>query len=315
MTVHFRRAQRQKAKLRLALAGPAGSGKTYSALLIAFGLGGRVALVDTERGSGELYSHLGEYDVCSLKAPFTPEKYIEAIRAAEDAGYDTVIIDSLSHAWAGPGGVLDIHGHLAQKCGNSWAAWRLVTPRHNDLVDAMLLSGCHIIATLRSKMEHVQVEENGRTVVKKVGTNLVQRDGLEYEFTVLLDLDQSHMAQASKDRTSLFDGQVFKPTPGTGQLLKEWLESGAGPDKADGADKSAGEDGDRSPGAALKSAPARGARSRCGCGDPAGAGPELLLSAPAPASPATAGAGGAGSGTAPSPRAQSRQAPAGPRPK
>ncbi|MDR9788379.1 MAG: AAA family ATPase [Peptococcaceae bacterium MAG4] len=88
-----------------------------------------MALIDTERGSGELYAHLGEYDVCSIEAPFTPEKYIEAIRAAEGAGYDTIIIDSLSHAWAGPGGVLDIHGHAADKSGNSWTAWRLVTPR------------------------------------------------------------------------------------------------------------------------------------------------------------------------------------------
>ncbi|HPZ43594.1 MAG TPA: ATP-binding protein [Bacillota bacterium] len=226
MAIQFHRAERKKAKLRLALAGPAGSGKTYSSLLIAFGLGGRVALIDTERGSGELYAHLGEYDVCSIEAPFTPEKYIEAIRAAEGAGYDTIIIDSLSHAWAGPGGVLDIHGHAADKSGNSWTAWRLVTPRHNDLVDAMLLSKCHIIATMRSKMDHVQTVENGKTVVKKVGMNPIQRDGMEYEFTVFMDLDQTHTATASKDRTSLFDGQVIKPTPETGQILKEWLESG-----------------------------------------------------------------------------------------
>jgi hypothetical protein len=226
MAIQFHRAQRKKAKLRLAFAGPAGSGKTYSALQVAFGLGGRVALIDTERGSGELYAHLGEYDVCSLEAPFTPEKYVQAIRAAEGAGYDVIIIDSLSHAWAGPGGVLDIHGYAADKGGNSWAAWRQVTPRHNELVDAMLLSRCHIIATLRSKMEHVQVVENGKTVVKKVGMNPIQRDGLEYEFTVFLDLDYNHTASATKDRTGLFDGQVFKPTAETGARLLEWLDSG-----------------------------------------------------------------------------------------
>ncbi|MBM7855876.1 hypothetical protein JOC37_002297 [Desulfohalotomaculum tongense] len=117
MAIQFHRAQRKKARLRLAIAGPAGSGKTYSALLIAFGLGGRTAMIDTERGSGELYVHLGDYDVCSLEAPFIPEKYVEAIQAAEGAGYDNIIIDSLSHAWAGPGGVLDIHGHAADRGG------------------------------------------------------------------------------------------------------------------------------------------------------------------------------------------------------
>lgn len=227
MAMQFHRAERKKAKLRLALAGPAGSGKTYSALLIAFGLGGRIAMIDTERGSGDLYAHLGDYDVCGIDAPFTPEKYIEAIRAAESAGYDTIIIDSLSHAWAGPGGVLDIQGHAADRSGNSWTAWRQVTPRHNDLVDTILLSKCHIIANMRSKMDHVQTVENGKTVVKKVGMNPIQRDGMEYEFTVFMDLDLSHTASASKDRTSLFDGQVFKPTPEIGEMLKEWLESGA----------------------------------------------------------------------------------------
>jgi hypothetical protein len=227
MAIQFHRAERKKAKLRLALAGPAGSGKTYSALLLAFGLSGRVAMIDTERGSGELYAHLGNYDVCSLEAPFTPEKYIGAILAAESAGYDTIIIDSLSHAWAGPGGVLDIQGHAADKSGNSWTAWRQVTPRHNDLVDAILLSRCHIIATMRSKMDHIQTVENGKTVVKKVGMNPIQRDGMEYEFTVFLDLDLTHTASASKDRTSLFDGQVFKPAPDVGIKLKAWLEAGA----------------------------------------------------------------------------------------
>ncbi|MDO7788809.1 ATP-binding protein [Desulforamulus aquiferis] len=226
MPVQFQRAQRKRAKLRLALAGPAGAGKTYSALLISFGIGGKVAMIDTERGSGELYSHLGEYDVCTLEAPFLPEKYVEAIKAAEGAGYDIIIIDSLSHAWAGTGGVLDIHGYAADKSGNSWTAWRQVTPRHNELVDALLQSKCHIITTLRTKMDHIQTTENGKTLVKKVGMNPIQRDGMEYEMTVFIDMDQSHMASATKDRTTLFDGQVFKPSKETGKKLVEWLDSG-----------------------------------------------------------------------------------------
>jgi len=220
----FHKAERKRGKLRLAIAGPAGSGKTYSALLIAFGIGGRVAFIDTERGSGELYDHLGEYDACTLEAPFEPKKYVAAIRAAEEAGYNTIIIDSLTHAWAGTGGLLDRHGMIADKSGNSWAAWRMVTPQHNELVDALLQSSCHIIATMRSKMEYTQVEEGGKKSVKKLGMSPIQRDGMEYEFTVFMDIDQNHTASSTKDRTTLFDGQYFKPSKQTGRMLMEWLE-------------------------------------------------------------------------------------------
>lgn len=221
----FHKAERKKGKLRLGLAGPAGSGKTYSALLIAFGLGGRVAMIDTERGSGDLYDHLGAYDVCSIEAPFEPRKYVEAIHTAEDLGYETIIIDSLSHAWVGQGGLLDVHGHIADKTGNSWSAWRQVTPKHNELVDAMLQSRCHVIAAMRSKMEYTQVEENGKKQVKKLGMSPIQRDGMEYEFTVFIDLDHHHTATATKDRTTLFDGQYFVPTVETGKTLLAWLEN------------------------------------------------------------------------------------------
>ncbi len=221
----FHKAERKKGKLRLAIAGPAGSGKTYSALLIALGLGGRIAMIDTERGSGELYDHLGEYDACTIHPPFEPKKYVEAIHAAEDLGYETIIIDSLSHAWVGQGGLLDVHGHIADKTGNSWSAWRQVTPKHNELVDAMLQSKCHIIATMRSKMEYAQVEENGKKQVKKLGMSPIQRDGMEYEFTVFIDLDQQHTATTTKDRTTLFDGQYFVPTIETGKTLLAWLEN------------------------------------------------------------------------------------------
>lgn len=220
----FHKAERKRGKLRLAIAGPAGSGKTYSALLIAFGIGGRIALIDTERGSGELYDHLGAYDACTLDAPFEPKKYVAAIKAAEVAGYDTIIVDSLTHAWAGTGGLLDRHGMIADKSGNSWSAWRMVTPQHNELVDALLQSTCHIIATMRSKMEYTQVEEGGKKSVKKLGMSPIQRDGMEYEFTVFMDIDQNHIASSTKDRTTLFDGQYFKPSKQTGKLLTEWLE-------------------------------------------------------------------------------------------
>lgn len=103
----FNRAERKKAFLKIAITGVSGSGKTYSALQLAQGLGGKIAMIDTENGSGELYSSLCDYDVAPMSAPFSPEKYIEYIHEAEQAGYSVLIIDSLSHAWAGEGGLLE----------------------------------------------------------------------------------------------------------------------------------------------------------------------------------------------------------------
>lgn len=225
----FRKAERKRAKLRLAITGPAGSGKTYSALLIAFGLGGKIAMIDTENGSGDLYADLGDYDVCTLSAPYSIEKYLAAIREAENAGYDIIIIDSLSHAWSGEGGLLDLQGKIAasSKSGNSYAAWRQVTPMHNKLIEAMLTSRCHIIATMRSKTEYVQAEnERGRTEIRKVGLAPVQREGMDYEFGTVFDLGVDHNATVSKDRTGIFDGKIFTISMITGQTLKEWLEKG-----------------------------------------------------------------------------------------
>ncbi len=225
----FKRAERKKAKLRLALCGPSGSGKTYSALLIAQGLGGAIALIDSERSSGSLYSHLCEYDVADLEPPYTPQKYINALLAAEKAGYSVVIIDSLTHPWAGQGGLLEEVDKRKGK-GNDFTAWREITPQHNALVDAILQSKCHVIATMRSKTAYdmVKDERTGKVKPVKVGLAPVQRDGMEYEFTAVLDLDvERHFATSSKDRTGLFDGQVFAPTVETGRNLLAWLETGA----------------------------------------------------------------------------------------
>lgn len=224
--MEIRKAERRKAKLRLGITGPAGSGKTYGALQIAFGLGGKIVLIDTENGSGDLYAGLGDYDVCGLEAPYSVQKYLEAINLCEKSGYNVIIIDSLSHAWAGSGGLLDMQGHLADSM-NSFSAWRKVTPLHNKLIDAMLSSKCHIIATMRSKTDYIQAEnERGRTEIKKVGLAPVQRDGMEYEFGLVFDLSMNHMATVSKDRTGLFDGQVFMLTTQTGEALRDWLNTG-----------------------------------------------------------------------------------------
>src|SRR5512135_1496262 len=228
--IMFQKAERKKARLRLALCGPAGSGKTYSALLIAQGLGGRIALIDTEHESGSLYADLCEFDTASLTAPYTPEKYRNAIQAAEQAGYSVLIIDSFSHAWAGEGGLLDMHDKAAaaMRSGNSFTAWREITPQHNALVEAVLGARLHVIATLRTKTAYDLVDDgNGKKKPVKIGLAPVQREGVDYEFTCVFDMSiDSHVATASKDRTRLFDGKHFTPGIETGQALMNWLETG-----------------------------------------------------------------------------------------
>lgn len=227
--MEIRKAVRKKAKLRLGLVATSGAGKTFSALQLAFGLGGKVGMIDTEHGSGDLYAHLGDYDIINIEAPYTVQKYLDAIAAFERAGYGVVIIDSLSHAWAGDGGLLDKQGKIADSGkGNGYTAWRTITPEHNGLIDAMLRSPCHVIATMRAKTEYV-IEKNdrGKDTPRKIGMAPVQREGMDYEFSVVFDIDSQHVAHASKDRTGLFDGQYFTLNTKTGADLRDWLESGA----------------------------------------------------------------------------------------
>ncbi|MBQ3455675.1 MAG: AAA family ATPase [Synergistaceae bacterium] len=234
----FRKAERRKAKLRLAITGPAGSGKTYGALLIAQGLGGKIAMIDTENGSGDIYAGMCDYDIETLNAPYDPRRYIDAIHEAEKAGYSVVIIDSLSHAWNGAGGVLDLQSRVAEtmKTSNGYVAWGKVTPLQNALVEAMIVSPCHIIATMRSKTDYVQSRnDSGRTEIRKVGLAPVQRDGMEYEFGTVFDLAPEHTASVSKDRTGLFDGQYFTISAETGRILRKWLD--VAPSEMKGANK------------------------------------------------------------------------------
>ena len=236
----FQKAVRSKAKVRLSIDGPSGSGKTHSALLLAGGLAesGKIFLIDTERDSATLETGkpgIPEFFHAPLSPPFTPAKYREYVTAAAGEGAEVIIIDSLSHAWAGSGGVLDMHDTAtkAQRGGNSWAAWREVTPEHNALVDAILQCPCHVICTMRTKTVWEVVEgANGKKAPQKIGLKPEQREGMEYEFTVVLDLSlESHIATASKDRTSLFDGRHFVPTIDTGRELRGWLDSGQDPEE------------------------------------------------------------------------------------
>lgn len=225
--MQLQKASRKKAKMRLTISGPSGSGKTYSAVLLAYGLTGnlsKVCVIDTENSSAELYAHLGDYSTIQLAAPFTPEKFIEAIQLCEEAGIETIIIDSASHEWDGLGGILDIHASIP---GNSFTAWSKVTPRHNAFVQKMLQSSCHIITTVRSKTEYVLSDKNGKQVPEKVGMKSIQKEGYEYDSTLAFELNINHTAQVSKDRTGLFIGKHdFVLTPEVGRKIKQWCEEG-----------------------------------------------------------------------------------------
>lgn len=221
----IRKAERKQAKIRLGICGTAGTGKTYGALLVASGLGKNILLVDTENGSGDLYAKVVNYDVLPLTAPYTVEKYIRAMELAEENNYDVVILDSISPAWAGTGGLLERQNFAAKRTGNSYVAWSEITPLHSKMVEKMLTIKTHLIATMRSKPEYViDKSADGRTSVRKIGLAPQQREGLDHEFTIVFDVDSGHMAFASKDRTSLFDGQSVKLSEDVGKQILKWLD-------------------------------------------------------------------------------------------
>jgi len=223
-----RKATRKAAKLRLALDGASGAGKTFSALEIAFGLTdgkGKIVVVDTENNSADLYAHLGDYDTVALAPPYTPERYIAVIHKMEQLGYDVIILDSISHNWAGEGGALEKQTAVTKRTGNGYTSWSEVTPMQNRFFEAILQSPCHVIATMRSKIEYVMdKDQNGKTTIRKIGLAPIQRTGVEHEFTIVFDLDQDHVASVSKDRSGLFDGKSFKPSRETGEILMKWLQ-------------------------------------------------------------------------------------------
>lgn len=227
MPVQIRKASRQKVKIKLAFEGPAGSGKTMSALLTAKGLCDdweKIVVIDTENKSADLYEHLGAYSVIELTPPFSPERFIEAIKAAYEAGFEAIIIDSASAEWIGEGGILETHSSMA---GNSFTNWGKLTPRHQAFINTILQTPVHVICNLRTKTEYVLVEKNGKQVPEKVGMKAETRDNLDYEMTVVFTLDIKNNAVATKDRTGLFFNRPqFIVTEQTGKMIKEWCESG-----------------------------------------------------------------------------------------
>ena len=231
MQYSIRKAQKSKSKLRIGMSGPSGSGKTYSALLLASGMTSfdKVVVIDTENGSADLYDTLGDYSVITLEPPYSPENYIGAIKAAEEAGAEVIIIDSVTHEWDGIGGCLDSNEKLAQAKfkGNTSAAWSVTNTKHQRFIDHLVASKCHIITTARSKQETVQIDGK----IKKVGTKEIQREGYEYELTLNFNLDrEGHLAVASKDRTGLFiEADPFVISKETGETLLTWAEKGIDP--------------------------------------------------------------------------------------
>lgn len=233
----FKQAVKHESKLRLAIAGPSGSGKTYTALAIASALGGPVAVVDTEHGSASKYADLFGFDVLEMEAPFHPDRFIQAIREAAAAGYKTIILDSLSHAWNGQGGLLELveDAQKRMKTANSFAAWKDVTPIQNRFVEGIVAAPIHVIATMRSKQEYIQDrdERTGKTTVRKVGMAPVQRDGFEYEFDVFLDMDVQNNAIVSKTRCPALTGKVFnRPGADIAGILIDWLHGAPAQAKA-----------------------------------------------------------------------------------
>ena len=218
----FQKAEKKKAKLRLTLDGPAGAGKTYSSLTLAQSLGKKIALLDTEHGSASKYADKFAFDTANL-TDHSPLAYVDAIKAAAEAGYEVLVIDSLSHAWTG---ALEIVDREKDKFGSGW---RKVTPMHNKLVESILTFPGHVICTMRSRMAYEsEKDSNGRTIIRKVGMAPVQREGMEYEFDVVVDLSLEGNVNISKTRCSDLTDKMFtrRDVPAIGKTLKAWLEGG-----------------------------------------------------------------------------------------
>lgn len=231
--MQLQKATRKKVKIKIGLSSVAGGGKTKGALLIAKGLVDdwtKIAVIDSENESAALYSDMGEFNHLPIQAPYTPEKYIQAIEMCEQAGMECIIVDSITHEWDGAGGCLDIVEELTKRDPkhNSYTQWRFVTPRHQAFIDAMLQSKCHVVTTVRRKQDYEMTKNgDGKVTVTKAGLKEITRDGFEYELTVNIELDQNHNASSTKDRTGLFqDKPSFIITEATGKLIKQWCDSG-----------------------------------------------------------------------------------------
>lgn len=226
----FKKAERSRVYLKLGVTGPSGSGKTFSALRLATGMadGGPIALIDTENRSASLYADRFNFDVLDLEPPFDHGKFVNAINAAVSGGYKVVVLDSASHFWEG---ILEFKSKLDARGGNSYTNWAKAGEHFKEIVSAVLQSQIHVIACLRSKMDYViEQSDRGKATPRKVGLAPIMRDGIEFEFTTVFDIDMAHNAATSKDRTGLFGDTVFQITEDTGKNILSWLGSAKGPE-------------------------------------------------------------------------------------
>ena len=214
-------AEKSQLKARVLISGAAGSGKTIAALELASALGSRVAVIDTENGSAALYSDKYKFEMLNLQPPYPPEDFVQAIKVAENSGFDVIVVDGITPEWSGSGGCLDLH----TKLGGRFQDWAKITPRHRKFIQKILECSTHIICTCRSKQGYAMDEQSKK--VTKLGMAPEQRDGLDYEMTLVFNIiNQTHLAEATKDRTGLFDGKQFLISKNTGLEILEWLNSG-----------------------------------------------------------------------------------------
>ena len=231
------KAVREKIAVKIALMGPSGSGKSYSALRLATGMleemkktgtdvgtNGRILFANTEGSRGRYYANEFDYDIVDLVPPYAPEQFTELINYAVEEKYAILIIDSTSAEWEGKGGCLE----LQQQAGGRYQDWKLITPRHDKFIDTMQYSPIHIIATMKGKDQYeVDKDERGRTAVKKLGVGAKQRDGFEYYFTTTFNIDvTSHMAKCEKDNTHIFENEGYTIlSEDFGKKIIKWANS------------------------------------------------------------------------------------------
>jgi hypothetical protein len=230
----FKKAVRENIWAKVLTIAPSGGGKSYGALRLAKGLTEalekdtgveeRIAYIGTEGSRDKYYADEFDYDLLQLKAPFTPESFIDAIDEAIDSGYKVIVIDSITHEWTGKGGILEIHSKMS---GNSYTNWSKLTPRHEKFVDKILDSEAFIIATVRGKDKYVLEEQNGKQVPRKVGVGYQQRDDLEFLFTVALTIEQdTHLFTSVKDNTHFFENRNDILTEKDGEIIYKWATGG-----------------------------------------------------------------------------------------
>ena len=224
------KAVKSRVKLKVGVQGPSGSGKTWGALALARNMWpeSKICLIDTENESASLYADRWDFDTIPLRAPFTTDRYIQAIDAAIDGKYDVVIIDSITPQWDGEGGILRRKEELDRRPGaNSYTNWATFTPEHEKFKQHLVQSPIHLICTMRSTQEYAMSEKDGKKKIEKLGMSPIQRAGFSYEFSIVFDLQMDHIATVDKDRTGLFDARTFSLSdPKVAKEIKNWLESG-----------------------------------------------------------------------------------------